>query len=93
VSLIIAYGTGTSVLQSAYQRGDALTAAGTATMVTNAVPIVAGFLLFGEVLPHGFRAVLQIGAFACLVLSAVALGQRSQQGTAKRDSVRQDVPS
>jgi hypothetical protein len=91
VSLIIAYGAGTSVLQAAYQRGDALTAAGTATMVTNAIPIVAGFLLFGEVLPHGFRAVLQIGAFTCLVVSAVALGQRSQQGTAKRDSVRQDV--
>ena len=41
VSLIIGYGIGTSVLQSAYQKGDVLTAAGTATVVTNAVPIVA----------------------------------------------------
>ena len=73
-SLITAYAIGTSVLQSAYQRGDALTAAGTATMVTNAVPIAAGFVLFGETLPHGTRAVLQIAAFACLVASAVALG-------------------
>jgi len=64
------------VLQSAYQQGDALTAAGTATMVTNAVPIAAGFVLFGETLPHGVRAVLQIAAFACLVASAVALGRQ-----------------
>jgi drug/metabolite transporter (DMT)-like permease len=76
VPLIIAYGTGTSVLQTAYQRGDALTAAGMATMVTNAVPIVAGFVLFGERLPSGGLAVLQVLAFGCLVLSAVALGHQ-----------------
>ena len=75
-TLIVAYAAGTSVLQWAYQRGDALTAAGTATMVTNAVPIAAGFVLFGERLPHGIRAVLQIAAFACLVASAVALGHQ-----------------
>ena len=75
--LVAAYGIGTSVLQSAYQRGDALTAAGTATLVTNAVPIAAGFVLFGEVLPHGARAGFQIAAFTCLVLSAVALGHRT----------------
>ena len=56
VTLVVAYAAGTSVLQSAYQYGDALTAAGTATMVTNAVPIVAGFVLFHETLPHGARA-------------------------------------
>ncbi len=75
-TLIVGYGLGTSVLQSAYQRGDALTAAGMATMVTNAIPIAAGFVLFGEDLPHGIRAVAQIAAFTCLVVSAVALGQR-----------------
>ncbi len=75
-TLIVAYAAGTSVLQWAYQRGDALTAAGLATMATNAVPIAAGFVLFGETLPHGMRAVLQIGAFACLVASAVALGHQ-----------------
>jgi drug/metabolite transporter (DMT)-like permease len=75
-TLIVAYATGTSVLQSAYQRGDALTAAGTATMVTNAVPIAAGFVLFDETLPHGVRAVLQVAAFGSLVVSAVALGRQ-----------------
>ena len=76
VTLIVAYAVGTSVLQLAYQRGDALTAAGTATMVTNAVPIAAGFVLFGETLPHGGRAVLQIAAFSCLVVGAVLLGHQ-----------------
>jgi hypothetical protein len=71
LSLIVAYAVGTSVLQLAYQRGDALTAAG-----TNAVPIAAGFVLFGETLPHGARAVLQIAAFACLVVGAVLLGHQ-----------------
>jgi drug/metabolite transporter (DMT)-like permease len=75
-TLIVAYAVGTSVLQWAYQRGDALTAAGMATMATNAVPIAAGFVLFGETLPHGTRAVLQVAAFACLVVSAVALGRQ-----------------
>jgi len=78
VPLVIAYGTGTSVLQSAYQRGDALTAAGMATMVTNAVPIVAGFVLFGEKLPSDGLALAQIAAFTCLVMSAVALGHQQR---------------
>ena len=63
--------------------GDALTAAGTATMVTNAVPIAAGFVLFGESLPHGARAVLQVAAFACLVAGAVALGHQQPPPAAK----------
>jgi hypothetical protein len=76
VPLIIGYAIGTSVLQSAYQHGDALTAAGTATMVTNVVPILAGFVIFHETLPSGFLAVLQVAAFAALVMSAVLLGRR-----------------
>jgi drug/metabolite transporter (DMT)-like permease len=93
VTLIIAYATGTSVLQWAYQRGDALTAAGLATMATNAVPIAAGFVLFGEKLPHGTRAVLQVAAFGCLVASAVALGHQqapqADQPAPRADSVGQ----
>jgi hypothetical protein len=76
IPLIAAYGIGTSVLQAAYQHGDALTAAGTATMVTNVVPILAGFVIFHETLPSGFRAVVQVAAFASLVLGAVLLGHR-----------------
>ena len=90
-TLIVAYAAGTSVLQWAYQRGDALTAAGMATMATNAVPIAAGFVLFGEDLPRGGRAVLQVAAFACLVVSAVALG-RQQAPQAGQPAPRADSP-
>ncbi len=83
IPLIIGYAVGTSVLQSAYQHGDALTAVGTATMVTNVVPILAGFAIFHETLPSGFPAVLQVAAFAALVTSAVLLGRR--QHPARRE--------
>lgn len=73
------------MLQWAYQRGDALTAAGLATMATNAMPIAAGFVLSGETPPSRGRAVLQIAAFACLVASAVALGR--QQARAGRSAI------
>lgn len=68
--LVVCYATGTSVLQTAFQHGSALTAAGIATLVTNAVPIAAGFVLFGEALPHGVRGGLQVAAFASIVGSA-----------------------
>jgi hypothetical protein len=83
-TLIMTYAAGTSVLQSAYQRGDVLTAAGTATIMTNAVPITAGLVLFGQRLPHGIEAVLQLAAFACLVTSAVALGRQPTPGSEPR---------
>ena len=80
-ALIMTYAAGTSVLQSAYQRGDMLTAAGTTAIMTNAVPITAGFVLSGQRLPHGIRAVLQLAAFACLVASAAALGRQQTPGS------------
>jgi hypothetical protein len=72
--LVACYATGTGVLQRAFQHGSALTAAGLATLVTNAVPIAAGFVLFDEALPRDPRGALQIAAFACIVCSAALLG-------------------
>lgn len=59
----------------AYSRehGDAFTGAGLATLTTNAVPIAAGFAVFGEQLPNGARGVFQPAAFAALIVSAVPL--------------------
>jgi len=74
LSLVACYAAGTSVLQTAFQHGSALTAAGIATLVTNAVPIAAGFVLFDEALPPGVRGVLQVAAFASIVASAGLLG-------------------
>jgi hypothetical protein len=75
VTLIVCYALGTSVLQGAFQHGDALTGAGLATLATNAVPIAAGFAVFGENLPHGTRGTLQLAAFASLVVSAAFLAR------------------
>src|SRR5262249_3478518 len=58
ISLILCYAAGTGALQTAFQHGSALTAAGIATLVTNAVPIAAGFVLFREALPSGVRGVI-----------------------------------
>jgi hypothetical protein len=73
--LIACYATGTGVLQGAFQHGSALTAAGLATLVTNALPIAAGFVLFDETLPRDPRGALQIASFAAIVTSAALLGR------------------
>jgi hypothetical protein len=80
-ALIACYGLGTSVLQGSFQHGDALTGAGLATLATNAIPIAAGFVVFGEHLPGGAKGTLQLAAFAALVGSAALLarGTRSHR--------------
>jgi hypothetical protein len=80
--LVAGYGLGTSVLQGAFQHGSALTAAGLATLVTNAVPIAAGFVLFDETLPHGSGGVLEVLAFGSIVASAALLGRGARPAAA-----------
>jgi hypothetical protein len=75
LALVICYALGTSILQGAFQHGDALTGAGLATLATNAIPIAAGFIVFGEQLPPGRKGALQVAAFASLVVSAAFLAR------------------
>jgi drug/metabolite transporter (DMT)-like permease len=72
-TLVLFYALGTSVLQGSFQHANALTGAGLATLTTNAVPIAAGFVLLDESLPGGAAGVMQVAAFACIVLSATAI--------------------
>jgi drug/metabolite transporter (DMT)-like permease len=74
-TLVVCYALGTSILQGAFQHGDALTGAGLATLATNAIPIAAGFIVFGEQLPPGSKGALQVAAFASLVVSAAFLAR------------------
>jgi hypothetical protein len=79
------YVLGTSVLQIGYQAGGALTVAGIATLLTNALPIAAGPLLFGETVPSGAQGVLRVLAFATVVAGASLLAR--PQPTAAEDSL------
>jgi drug/metabolite transporter (DMT)-like permease len=92
LSLVACYAAGTSVLQTAFQHGSALTAAGIATLVTNAIPIAAGFVLFDELLPPGARGVLQIAAFASIVASAALLGSSAATRSGSRKAA-EPVPN
>jgi hypothetical protein len=87
VTLIAGYTLGTSLLQLGYQRGGALTVAGMATLITNAVPIAAGTVLLHEPVPPGFWGVLRIVAFAAVTAGAILLA-RPDPGSAPKQGSR-----
>ena len=86
--LVVFYGLGTSILQGSFQHADAITAAGLATLATNAVPIAAGFVVFDEQLPHGSKGPLQIAAFALLVVSGALLAHVPRRGPVDEEPPR-----
>lgn len=78
--MLVAHSVGGGCLQFGFQRGSALATAGTATLFTNLLPIVAGLALFGDHLPAGMLGVARIAAFVAVVLGAVLLaGDASAQ--------------
>jgi hypothetical protein len=80
IGVVVGYALGTAFLQLGYQKGAALTVAGLATLVTNALPIAAGTLVLGEPVPAGVFGLLRILAFAAVTVGAVLLARpdRSQ---------------
>jgi hypothetical protein len=74
-ALLACHGLAFIALQLGFQRGGALATAGMATLWTNALPIAAGSMLFGESLPGGLRGVARVAAFACVVIGAAALAR------------------
>jgi hypothetical protein len=80
VSLVGGYVLGTALLQLGYQRGAALTVAGIATLLTNALPIAAGTVLLGEPIPSGVLGVLRIAAFALVIAGAIVLARPEARG-------------
>jgi hypothetical protein len=73
VTLVAGYTLGTALLQIGYQAGAALTVAGLATLLTNALPIAAGTLVLDEPVPHGALGAVRAVAFAAVVGGAVLL--------------------
>jgi len=75
IGVIVGYTLGTAFLQLGYQKGAALTVAGLATLVTNALPIAAGTLVLGEPVPAGVFGALRVLAFAAVTVGAVLLAR------------------
>jgi hypothetical protein len=75
VAMLAAHGLAFVALQFAFQRGGALATAGTATLLTNALPIAAGIFLFNEHLPGGLVGAVRAGGFVLVVVAAAALAR------------------
>jgi hypothetical protein len=89
---IAGYVLGTSLLQIGYQHGAALTIAGIATLLTNALPIAAGPVLLHETFPHAGLGVLRVIAFGTVVAGAVLLA-RPQRPPAPAQTPVRALPS
>lgn len=85
--VLAAHGLGFVALQLGFQRGTALATAGVATLFTNAVPIAAGMVVFGDGIPAGPLGVARVAAFACVTLGAALLAQPGAE-TGKVNAVR-----
>jgi hypothetical protein len=70
---LAAHGLGFVSLQLGFQRGGALATAGVATLFTNALPIAAGMILFGDGLPAGVLGTVRLLSFVAVVAGAVLL--------------------
>jgi drug/metabolite transporter (DMT)-like permease len=71
--VLAAHGLGFVCLQLGFQRGGAIATAGVATLFTNAVPIAAGMVLYGDGLPSGALGVARLLSFAAVVAGAALL--------------------
>ena len=78
VPLIVGYTLGTALLQLGYQAGGALTVAGIATLLTNALPIAAGTVVLHEPVPGGVLGGVRVLAFVAVIVGAVLLAQPEQ---------------
>ena len=81
--LVLGYTLGTVLLQVGYQAGGALTVAGLATLLTNALPIAAGPVLLDEPVPSGVFGGLRVLAFAAVTAGAFLIA-RPQRRSPRR---------
>ncbi|MGN6798734.1 MAG: hypothetical protein ACTHKS_11345 [Gaiellaceae bacterium] len=75
ITMLAAHGLAFVAIQFGFQRGGALATAGTATLLTNALPIAAGLFLFNEHLPGGLLGVVRAAGFALVVVAAAVLAR------------------
>ena len=64
-------------LQMAYQRGSALATIGSSILVGNALPIVAGLVIFHERLPSGAFGALRIAGFIAVIVGVAVISRQT----------------
>jgi hypothetical protein len=79
-ALPVCHGLAFTTLQLAFQRGTVLATAGVSTLLTNAVPILAGLTVFAEPVPGGAAGVARGLGFAAAVLGAGMLAATGRAG-------------
>jgi hypothetical protein len=89
VLMLLGYSLGTALLQIGYQSGGALTVAGLATLLTNALPIAAGTVVLDEPVPSGALGAVRLFAFAAVVIGAVLLARPPKAATAVEETAPQ----
>ena len=78
--VLAASGLAFATLQLSFQRGGRLPTAGLATVWTNALPILAGTIVFGEPFPGGVAGVARAAAFLLVVAGGAALSRSGLRG-------------
>jgi hypothetical protein len=92
-AVLACHGLAFVALQLGFQRGAALATAGVATLLTNALPIGAGVVLFHETLPGGIFGVLRVVAFACVVVGAALLAHPDAPPDEPQADEAENLPS
>ena len=90
-TVVLGYALGTTLLQLGYQRGSALTVAGLATLLTNALPIAAGTVVLEEPVPSGAFGGLRVLAFAAVTVGAFLLVRPRQTWSSCEHSAKWDL--
>jgi hypothetical protein len=93
--MLACHGLAFVALQLGFQRGGVLATAGVASLLTNAVPIVAGIAIFGEGLPPGWGGVIRVAAFVAVVVGGAGLARgdraRPEQAPSSLAATRLDL--
>ncbi|UGS37811.1 hypothetical protein [Capillimicrobium parvum] len=83
----LGYSVGTILLQIAYQHTRALTAAGIATLLTNALPIAAATTILGEDIPSGPLGAVRVLSFVAVIGGAVLLARGTPEAASPARAV------
>ena len=90
-AVLAAHGGAFAALQLGFQRAGALETAGTASLLTNALPIVAGIVLFGEHVPSGALGLIRVVGFAGVVLAAFLLSRSRELEPDVHDALGEEL--